>query len=124
MSYYGGYNSNRTSLGLPEPVERAGSYLFLWVSGLILLFTEKNPNVRHHARQSVFVFGTLGILGFLVSLLSTFLHWVPVIGWLLGLAGTGIWSLTVILWVVLIIAGLVSPRFTLPGSRAVQKLLI
>lgn len=125
MSYYNQPTYNRpTSLGLPEPIERAGSYAFLWVSGLLLLLFEKNPNVRHHARQSVLVFGTLGVLGLMVGFLHLFLGWIWVVGPLLALLGNIIWSVTGILWVVLMIAGAVSPRFTLPGTRAVQRALL
>jgi hypothetical protein len=64
MSQY----NHQTSLGLPEWVERVGAYAGLWVTGLILLFVERrNQTVRHHARQSLLIFGILSLIGFVVD---------------------------------------------------------
>ncbi len=124
MANYGNNNyPSTTSLGLPEPVERAGSYALLWVSGLFFLLTERHPNGRPHARQSVMLFGTLSVVLFLVNFLGFILGWVPLLGGLIHMFGSGIWALTGILWIVMMVVGYLSPRFTLPGTRNVRRML-
>ena|SRR5947209_3769895 len=107
-----------TTLGLDERLERVLAYAFGWVSGLILFFLEKNRNVRWHAAQSIVTFGTLSLLMFGVSILSNFLAWIPLLGWLttagLGLLLNALWWVTVILWVWLMIMAWVRPDYRLP----------
>lgn len=69
-----------TTLGLDERIERVLAYSLFWVSGLVLLFTEKNKNVRWHAMQSVVTFGTLSLLFVGVSMLNGVLSWIPILG--------------------------------------------
>src|SRR5947207_14054701 len=71
-----------TSLGMDERLERVLAYSLGWISGLILVFLEKNRNVRWHAVQSMVTFGSLSILMFAMSLLRGFLAWIPLLGWL------------------------------------------
>jgi uncharacterized membrane protein len=52
----------QVSTHLSANVAAALSYLFGWVSGLVLLLVDKRPFVRYHAAQSVVVFGTLSLL--------------------------------------------------------------
>ena len=107
-----------TTLGLDERLERVLAYAFLWVSGIILFFVEKNRNVRWHAAQSMVTFGTLSVVGFVVSLLYGFLHWIPLLHFLtdagLGLLSSAVWWVTAILWVWLIIMALIRPDYRLP----------
>ena len=117
-----------TSLGLPEIVERVGAYLFVWVSGLLLLiFERRNQTVRHHARQSVLIFGTLSILGFVLWGLGGVLHVVPLLGGLLAspfeLLGQLVTIVTWILWVVMMVGSAISPSFRLPGTQRIERLL-
>lgn len=121
------YSPNHTSLGLPETAERVLAYAFFWLSGLLLLLFEKNPNVRHHARQSVAVFGTLSIIGFLLWFIGGFLHFLPLIGGILAypfalLGDLNQW-ISIALWLGLMLAALVSPRFQLPFTRRANRYL-
>src|SRR6478735_5824112 len=71
-------HTERTSLGVDANVAATLAYLLGWVSGAILLVTERqNAFVRFHALQSVIVFGALSLAWFL--LLS-----IPFIGWLIS----------------------------------------
>ncbi len=124
MSQY----NQQTSLGLPEWVERVGAYAGLWVTGLILLFIERrNQTVRHHARQSLLIFGILSLIGFVAWFVGGVFHVIPLLGGLLaapfvlisGLVGT----ITFILWIVLMVAAGFFPQFRIPGTQRVERLL-
>ncbi len=68
-----------TSLGIDENLEAALAYVLGWVSGLILLFMEKESDfVRFHAMQSVITF--LGL--FILMLVGGM---IPIIGWLFSI---------------------------------------
>ncbi len=112
-----------TVLGFDERVERVLAYTFLWVSGVLLFMvetrsTESSHNVRGHAAQSMFTFGTLSLLIFGVSMLKGMLGWVPVLGLVtnfgLGLLLNVLWWTTGILWVWLMAMAWVHPHYRLP----------
>ncbi len=66
----------KTDLGIEVCYAAPLSYLLVWVSGLAMLFLEKNnPYVRFHAAQSVVLFGG-------ISVVSAITGAVPVIGWM------------------------------------------
>ena len=120
--------SNQTSLGLPETVERVGAYLFFWVSGLLLLIFEKrNENVRHHARQSLVIFGTLSVIGFLLWFIGGVFGLLPLIGGVLafpfGLLGELVRWISIALWLGLMVAAALIPRFQVPGTARLQRML-
>jgi uncharacterized membrane protein len=120
--------SQTTSLGLPEIVERVGAYLFVWVSGILLLiFERRNQTVRHHARQSVLIFGTLSIIGFVLWGLGGVLHVIPLLGgllaWPFSVLGQLVTLVTWVLWAVMMIGAAVSPSFRLPGTERLERLL-
>lgn len=117
-------NNAPTSLGLPEIVERVGAYAFFWLSGLLLLlFERKNQNVRHHARQSLFIFGPLFLVMAALNVVTFVLGWVPLLGGLLHALGTVVWDFTLIGWVVMMVLAAISPRFQLPGMDRAKHLL-
>lgn len=103
-----------TTLGLPEPLERALTYVLGWITGIIFLVIERNPTVRRHAWQSVVVFGILNILGIAFGIFS---H-IPLIGLLFFLAGWLVGLVGVVAWVGLIIFALLSPN-TFIGDRRI-----
>lgn len=114
--------SSPTSLGLDERIERVLCYALLWVSGLIMLFLEqRNETVRRHAKQSVLVFGILGIVGWVAGLFGGLLGQIPVIGPLFGgtfgLVGWVAGTLTFVLWIGLMILAWVSPNTLFVGPR-------
>jgi len=79
----------KTDLGIEVAYAAPLAYLFVWVSGLALLFLEKkNQYVRFHAAQSVVLFGGLTVLSGIAGA-------VPLIGWafvpLIGLAAAASW---------------------------------
>jgi uncharacterized membrane protein len=63
-------DASSAELAIPQNYAAPMSYVFGWVSGLVLLFMDKRPVVRFHAAQSVIVFGVLNIAGFIAGRLS------------------------------------------------------
>jgi uncharacterized membrane protein len=117
------YNYSRpTSLGIDERWERVLCYAFWWVSGLALLFLEqKNETVRHHAKQSVIIFGVLSAALWLTAFFTAALGWIPLIGWFFGV-GLGlihglVWIVAVVLWILLMVLAYSSPRTLFVGPR-------
>ena len=114
------YNYNRrgqlsspTVFGISEKWERVLCYVLGWVSGIVMLLVEyKNATVRKHAIQSIAVFGTLSIVGFILGILS---H-IWVIGLLFGLLGWLVGVITILAWLFLMIAAFVSPVTFIGGS--------
>jgi uncharacterized membrane protein len=103
-----------TVLGIDEKWERVLCYVFGWVSGLIFLLIEnKNATVRRHAVQSLVVFGTLSIVGLLLSWFSQIL----IIGPLFALLGGLVGFVTFAAWVLLMIFAYVSPATFVPASN-------
>ena len=108
-------NTERTSLGLDANVAATLAYFVGWISGAILLMTERdNRFVRFHALQSVIVFGALSLAWFL------FLT-IPWIGWLISLIL--IPPVSGILWLLLMFKAYQGERFKLPvaGDIAEQR---
>jgi len=115
-----------TTLGMSPRLERVLTYSLGWITGIIFFFLEKNRSVRWHAAQSMITFGLLSILIFGVTLLKGLLGaivgWVPLLGsllgWLtgtaLGLVVTGLWWVTIILWVWLMVMAFVREDYSLP----------
>ncbi|AKB26228.1 hypothetical protein MSMTP_2759 [Methanosarcina sp. MTP4] len=67
--------SYKTSIGLPENIVAALTYLGGWLSGILFLLLERNNKfVRFHAMQSILIFIPFALFIFLVA-------WIPVIGW-------------------------------------------
>jgi uncharacterized membrane protein len=80
----------QTGTGLSDNVAGALCYVLWWITGIIFLILEpNNKNIRFHAFQSIIVFGA-------ISILQIIFFWVPVLNWIIWVAG-------IILWVVLIV---------------------
>ncbi len=127
------YTSSQTRLGLPERLERTLIYplsvllgvfvpvigwVLAWLLGLGVFFVEKNRNVRRHALQSAFVFGSLSVLLAIVGFLKILLGGIIVVGGLitfgLGLLGGVIFWVMIILAVFLTIMAWFRPDYRLP----------
>jgi uncharacterized membrane protein len=127
------YTESQTRLGLPERLERTLIYplslllgLFVpvigwvlaWLLGLGVFFVEKNRNVRRHALQSAFVFGSLSVLLAVVVFLKFLLGGIIVLGGLiafgLSLLGSVIFWVMIILAVFLTIMAWFRPDYRLP----------
>ncbi len=125
--------SKPTTLGLPERWERTLIYplclllglyvpvvgwLLAWLLGLLVYFFEKNRNVRWNALQAATVFGSLSILLAVVALIKGFLGWIPLLGFFttfgLGLLGSVIWWVMIILAVYLTVMAWLRPDYHLP----------
>ena len=108
-------NTDRTSLGVDANVAATLAYFLGWISGAILLVTERqNRFVRFHALQSVIVFGILSLAWFL------FLS-IPLLGWLISFILIPPFS--AIVWLLLMFKAYQGERFKLPivGDIAEQR---
>ncbi|MFP4655464.1 MAG: DUF4870 domain-containing protein [Methanohalobium sp.] len=83
----------KTSLGLDYNIEGALSYLFGFLSGIILLLLEKNSSfVRFHAMQSTIVFlglyvltAIFSIIPFIGNLIANVIQLVILAAWIIGM---------------------------------------
>jgi uncharacterized membrane protein len=100
-----------TSLGLTQNVAAGLSYVFFWVSGLIIFLTEKqNRFVRFHAMQSILFFGGISIITFILR----FFTFLPLLGFFIGLIIALLWVVWLVGWIVLMINGFQGKYFKLP----------
>ena len=100
-----------TSLGLTQNVAAGLSYVFGWVSGLIIFLVEKqNRFVRFHAMQSMLFFGGLTILDILLEILGN----LPVLGYITVIAVPLVGIIGFVGWIVLMINGFQGKYFKLP----------
>ena len=92
-----------TSTGLAPNVAAALSYVLGPITGVLFLVLEKqNRFVRFHAAQSVTVGVVLIALSIALSILSTVLAFIPVLGWIVAILlslGLGLGSF--VLWLLL-----------------------
>lgn len=105
----------KSSTGLDENVGGVLAYLLGFISGIVFLLIEKeNETVRFHAMQSVILFGSFFVLGFVVNFIS-------IIDLLVSLL---IAPVTLILWIVLMVKAYQGERYHLPitGKIAEQQL--
>ncbi|OBW63313.1 MAG: hypothetical protein A9183_02765 [Dehalococcoides mccartyi] len=95
----------KTSTGLQENIAGLLCYVLAWISAIIFLILEKdNKFVRFHAYQSLVVFGSLQIIGLvltIIPLLGVFISW-------------AISVLSFILWIVLIVKASQGLKYKLP----------
>jgi uncharacterized membrane protein len=107
-----------TTLGIDERLERVLAYSLGWVSGIVLFFLEKNRTVRWHAVQAMVTFGTLSLVMFGVTMLRGMLSWIPFLSLVtnfgLGLLLNGLWWVSIILWVWLMVMAWLQPDYRLP----------
>lgn len=90
----------KTGTGLPVNTLAALSYVFGWLSGVIIFLIEKDSYVRFHAMQSIITFGILSVV-----------MMVPIIGWMLSPL---LMILAFVLWVLLIIKAYQGEKYKLP----------
>lgn len=118
-----GATIDETSMGVSENALGALSYLFGFISGLLVYFLEeKSEFARYHAAQSI-VLSAVVIAGWIgVSLISTIgsiaLDGVPVISLLFGLGmvvvGLAIWFGAIGVWLYAMISAFRGERTRLP----------
>ncbi|MBA2285036.1 MAG: DUF4870 domain-containing protein [Ktedonobacteraceae bacterium] len=102
-----------TSMGMEANVAAGLSYVFVWVSGLIIFLMEKqNRFVRFHAMQSIIFFGSLTAIRIVLLVIDAFN--VPFLGIFTCLIGLAIALVGLVGWIVLMINGFQGKYFKLP----------
>ena len=107
--------TGKTSSGMDENVAGLLCYLVGFITGIIFLLLEKeNRFVRYHALQSIFTFGALLVLNFVLGM-------IPILGWLLAIL---LAPVTFALWIILMIKAYNGKWFKLPiaGNMAEKQL--
>jgi uncharacterized membrane protein len=77
-----------SAAGLEENVASALCYFVWWLTGVIFLVLEpynKNPTIRFHAFQSIFLSLAIFALGIVMMIVTTILHFIPVLGTIVAL---------------------------------------
>ena len=121
----------KSTMNMKENVASALCYVLTWLTGIIFYLVEKeNKTVRFHAMQSILTFLPLTILAWILGYVGapsvgyygstnyygydvpnyTYNPGIPVLIWI----SWGIWVLTVILWLILIIKAYQGEKFKLP----------
>jgi len=86
--------------GMTPNTAGAISYVFGIISGVVILLIEKDRFARFHAAQSI-LFSAAWVAGWIaVSIVSTFLSFLPFVGFMVG------WMLWMVLWAGLGLGGL------------------
>ena len=67
------------------------AYLLGWLTGLIMLLVDEDKEVKRHGAQSLIVFGSLGILSFLVSIFSIILPFFTILNFVIQLVSLILW---------------------------------
>lgn len=91
-------------------------YLIFWITGVIMLVTDKRPFVRFHATQSIVVFGALSVLWYVMRLVfGVAVFTGGGLGITLGLLVFRILQLIwLVLWIVLMLKAYQGERFRIP----------
>jgi uncharacterized membrane protein len=92
-----------TSTGLAPNVSAALSYVLGPITGILFLVIEReNKYVRFHAAQSIAVAVILIAAAIVLTILSSVLAFVPILGWIIGLLlSLGMAFATFFLWLFL-----------------------
>jgi uncharacterized membrane protein len=106
------------SAGMDENVAAALCYLLGVLTGILFLVLEpynRNPVIRFHAFQSIFVWIAAIVIGMAVSVLAYPIAALPFIGWLIDILLWMVFSLGVVgLWLFLMYKAYNKERFVVP----------
>jgi uncharacterized membrane protein len=118
--------STSTSTGIEPNVAAALSYILGLITGIIFLVLEKdNRYVRFHAAQSIAVSVIVILVSIGVSMISSVLVFIPVIGWIAVLILTlGLSIGTFILWILLMIKAYQGEEWELPFAGGFARKMI
>lgn len=106
---------SNSSTGMPENIANFVSYFFGWISGLIMLFVEKNNNtVKFNAAQSVIFFGAASIILMILPI-------IPGIG---PLAARLLGLIVLAVWVVQLVTSFIGKPIKLPVVSTFAALLV
>jgi uncharacterized membrane protein len=104
--------------GLEPNVAAALSYVLGIITGIIFVFLERNPSVRFHAFQSIFLTVAWIVFWIVFSVVQAILAHIPFIGFLALIFGfflsLGLGLGGLLLWIVLIIKAYQGQHFALP----------
>ncbi|HET8632829.1 MAG TPA: DUF4870 domain-containing protein [Gemmatimonadales bacterium] len=108
--------NNRTSAGLAANVAGLLAYVLGPITGVLFLILEKeNRFVRFHAMQSVVVGVALIALSVLLSIVSSMLAFIPVVGWIVALlAGLALALFSFALWILLMVRAFQGREWAVP----------
>jgi uncharacterized membrane protein len=123
-----GTQYTETSIGLDENIASAIAYALGFLSGIVLFFLEKdNQQVRWHAAQSMVVFGTLIVGGWVLNavlwtlVFSTFAFGL----WsFVSLLTTALWLGVLVLWVYLVVTAYGGKTVRVPIAAGVADGLV
>lgn len=103
MSQTGNDVTGTTSLGIAANVAGALAYVLGPITGVALYLLEKDDRfVRYHAAQSITVGVVMIALSVALSILSSVLAFVPVLGWIVALLlALGVGAVSFVLWLML-----------------------
>lgn len=115
--------NSRTSAGLAANVAGLLAYVLGPITGVLFLVLEKeNRFVRFHAMQSVVVGVALIALSILLSIVSSMLAFIPVLGWIVALlAGLALAVFSFVLWILLMVRALQGKEWAVPIAGAYAR---
>ena len=115
-----------SSTGIEPNIAAALSYMLGLITGIIFLVLEKdNKYVRFHAAQSIATSAIIIVISIGVSMVSSVLVFIPVLGWLAVLILTlGLSIGTFILWVLLMIKSYQGEEWELPVAGGFARRLV
>ncbi|PWA09688.1 hypothetical protein DCC39_12660 [Pueribacillus theae] len=108
-------NNHKSSTGLEENIAGLLCYLGTFITGIIFTILEKDSRfVKFHAMQSIVVFVSLWIAGFVLG-------FVPFVGWLLSMLVS---FLGFVLWIVLMAKAYHHERIRIPIASDIADTLL
>jgi len=115
--------STGTSTGLAANVAGLLTYILGPITGVLFLVLEKeNRFVRFHAMQSIVVGVALIALSIALSIASSMLAFVPVIGWIVALlAGLALAVFSFVLWILLMVRAFQGKEWAVPLAGAYAR---
>ena len=103
---------------MDENVAAALCYLLTVLTGILFLVLEpynRNPVIRFHAFQSIFVWVAVLVIGMVVSVLAYPIAALPFVGWLIDILLWMVFSLGAVgLWLFLMYKAYNKERFVVP----------
>jgi uncharacterized membrane protein len=112
-----------SSSGLAPNIAGALAYVLGIITGVIFLVIEKeNRFVRFHAAQSIAITLVLTVVSIGLSILSTALVFVPILGWIVAfLLSVGLLFATFVLWVLLMWRAYQGREWELPVAGGIAR---
>lgn len=112
-----GYTSSAAATPLAENVAGMLAYFTIIPAIIFLLIEPYNRNrfVRFHSFQCIFGVVAVIVIDIILSIFSSMLHFVPMVGWAVSALLWGLWSLALlVLWLLLVIKAYQHQIFKLP----------